>query len=638
VEVTTTTPFGAYPTGSVTLAANGKTLAAITSFQQGLPGTAVSYGIQGWAIISGNQLAYGPNLITATYSGDNNYTSSSGTVPVTLTGSPSSGFTLSNSGNITVSAGATSGNTATITATPAGGFTGRVNLSCALTTVPTNPYGTVVPAACSIPASLTISGSSAATATLTVNTTSTTTAGAYVVAVDGVDATTGRIMANTAVNVNVNPAYGFTLSNSGNITLSAGATTGNAATITVTPFGGFSGQVNLLCTYAWISISPSGEANPATCGLPTAVTVISGSAATAPLTVKTTSTTSVGSYGFTVTGTDAATGDIIAYTTVSVTVNPAYGFTLSNSGNITVNAGATTGNTTMVSLTPFGGFTGQVNLTCAVSSGVSKPAAPPTCSIPSSVTITGAGVATATLAVATTSTTTAEGYVVTVTGADAATGTMTASTSVNVTVTIILPGFALSSSGNITVAPGATTGNTTTISVTPSGGFTGQVNLTCAVSTSISNPVDPPTCTIPSSVTISGAGAATATLTVNTTAASSSALRPSARPLFLAGGRVMPADLKSRPALPILMAGLGIMLAMVLFFGIPTRRRGWCLVLGLLVVILCMGGFGCGGGGSSGQPPPVGGTTLGTYTATVTGTDAATGKITSSTTVTITVN
>ena len=100
----------------------------------------------------------------------------------------------------------------------------------------------------------------------------------------------------------------------------------------------------------------------------------------------------------------------------------------------------------------------------------------------------------------------------------------------------------------------------------------------------------------------------------------------------------MPADLKSRPALPIFMIGPGIMLAMVFFFGIPARRRRWCLVLGLLVVILCMGGFGCGGGGSSGQPPPAGGTTLGTYNATVTGTDAATGKITSSTIVTITVN
>jgi hypothetical protein len=82
------------------------------------------------------------------------------------------------------------------------------------------------------------------------------------------------------------------------------------------------------------------------------------------------------------------------------------------------------------------------------------------------------------------------------------------------------------------------------------------------------------------------------------------------------------------------------MLAMVLFFGIPVRRRRWCLVLGLLLVVFCVGVLSCGGGGSSPGPAPPGGggTTPGAYIATVTGTDAATGKIAASTALTITVN
>jgi hypothetical protein len=42
------------------------------------------------------------------------------------------------------------------------------------------------------------------------------------------------------------------------------------------------------------------------------------------------------------------------------------------------------------------------------------------------------------------------------------------------------------------VAPGATTGNTSTITVTPTGGFTGSVALTAALTTSPSGALAPP--------------------------------------------------------------------------------------------------------------------------------------------------
>jgi hypothetical protein len=77
--------------------------------------------------------------------------------------------------------------------------------------------------------------------------------------------------------------------------------------------------------------------------------------------------------------------------------------------------------------------------------------------------------------------------------------------------------FSLSNSGALTIAAGATTGNTATITVTPANSFSGSVALTCAVTTSVSNFVSEPTCDLsPSSVSISGTTAETSTLTATT--------------------------------------------------------------------------------------------------------------------------
>ena len=193
-----------------------------------------------------------------------------------------------------------------------------------------------------------------------------------------------------------------------------------------------------------------------------------------------------------------------------------------------------------------------------------------------------------------------------------------ASTSNTISFTVAAPatGLALSNSGSITVARGATTGNTAKITIQPSGGFTGSVNLTCAVSTSITSPSSLPTCAVTTPVTITGTTAATATLTVNTTAASAALTRPLEQ--FLLGG--------------------GATLAMLLFFGIPARRRAWRTLLSIVAVLFIGGAVGCGGGGGSGSGTKTGGTTPGAYTVTVTGTDAATGKITGTTAVSVTVN
>ncbi|HVC48470.1 MAG TPA: Ig-like domain repeat protein [Terracidiphilus sp.] len=178
---------------------------------------------------------------------------------------------------------------------------------------------------------------------------------------------------------------------------------------------------------------------------------------------------------------------------------------------------------------------------------------------------------------------------------------------------------------NVTISsPGATTNNTSTITVTPAGGFTGSVAMTASITSSPSGATYLPALSFGSTspVTISDTNAATATMAVTTTAATTGALREPGRPGagWMAGGAT---------------------LACLLLFGIPggERRRRWRQLLGMVMlaaalglgVSSCGGGSSVGGGGGGGG---IAGTTPGTYTATVTG---AGGTISAQTTVTITV-
>ena len=74
----------------------------------------------------------------------------------------------------------------------------------------------------------------------------------------------------------------------------------------------------------------------------------------------------------------------------------------------------------------------------------------------------------------------------------------------------------------VTVAQGATSGNVSTVTVTPANGFTGSVTLSAAVTLSPSGTVYPPTLSFGSTspVLITGTAASTAALTVVTTAGS----------------------------------------------------------------------------------------------------------------------
>lgn len=185
-------------------------------------------------------------------------------------------------------------------------------------------------------------------------------------------------------------------------------------------------------------------------------------------------------------------------------------------------------------------------------------------------------------------------------------------------------GFTLSGTA-VSVMPGVATGNTSTVTLTPAGGFTGNVMLSAAVTSSPAGAQDLPALSFGSTspAVVLGASGVTARLTVTTTAASNSA--------YLRSGRD---DLRW---CGISGASLGLMMLL------GRRRRqlrwSWVLAMGLLLLAVASPGLGCGGGptplaggggGGSGSP----GTTAGVYMVTVTGTS---GSLSATSTIMITV-
>ncbi len=146
---------------------------------------------------------------------------------------------------------------------------------------------------------------------------------------------------------------------------------------------------------------------------------------------------------------------------------------------------------------------------------------------------------------------------------------------------------------------------TTAIQLSSLDGFSGTINLTCAVSyQGQGTPNDPPTCSLsPAQVQVTGSSPISSTLTVTTTAATTSA-------------RLQRTFNQSL----IAFAGL-------LFLGTMPRRlwRGRLLLVALCLITLG-GMLGCGGSSNSsgsGNTTPIPGTTSGNYQVVVTGTSGA---------------
>ena len=170
------------------------------------------------------------------------------------------------------------------------------------------------------------------------------------------------------------------------------------------------------------------------------------------------------------------------------------------------------------------------------------------------------------------------------------------------------PTFAMTGSPMSAIKAGNS--STSTITITPSGGFTGTITFGCTVAGGPSGATNLPACSIDKSASVAGTQPASVTLTIKTTAASSAMTNNPLKRMFAFGGGT---------------------LAAILFL-LPIRRRKWQSLIGMVLLVFLLSAA-CGCGGTNVRTPPQtggSGTTLGNYVATVTGT---TGTTNASTTV-----
>jgi hypothetical protein len=396
----------------------------------------------------------------------------------------------------------------------------------------------------------------------------------------------------------IQPAGTFSLNASQATPVGSGTTA--TSHITITPANGFTGVVSLTCAVS----EPSGATDAATCSVSQAMQIGGSSAVAAILTVSTHVDTTPGTYTVTVTG--SSQGEQARTSVQVIVTGPAATpmFALSGSNISIPSAGGNA--TSAITITPGGGFTGSVGLGCAVA-GPSGATDAPTCSVSQSTPVSGSSAVTATLTVNTQSGTSPGTYTVTITGSS---GGITAATSVQVTVAgpTATPLFTL---GGSTISIPSAGGNATSIiTITPSGGFTGAVVLSCAVA-GPAGTVNPPTCSISQPQAIAGTQAVSATLTVSTNGATTAMLNGQKRePIGLGGG----------------------VIAALALFCIPMPRRRWHAMLCLLfAAIIVTAASGCGGASSTQNTPDPStpsaptstATSHGTYTVTVTGTSGS---------------
>jgi hypothetical protein len=164
---------GVEPTGTITYTMNGTSLGTLTVSSSAPQQGQMTFGVE--ASVDATQIGAGNTAtFTASYSGDGNYQGAGPfTTTVTVSEPASAGIALTTGGNITIATPGQS-RTSTLTVTPSNGFGGSVSLTCALSSGATGSNNPT----CSVPASVSISGTAAQTAAVTVSTTAATSASA----------------------------------------------------------------------------------------------------------------------------------------------------------------------------------------------------------------------------------------------------------------------------------------------------------------------------------------------------------------------------------------------------------------------------------------------------------------------------
>lgn len=385
------------------------------------PAVVAAGGSATLTLTAGASAAQSVSAVTVTGTSGNR----NNTTWLALTVSPSPGFVLGTGASpSTLAVVAGSSVTSTIGVTPAGGFNGKVTLS--LAGLPPGVTASLSPLAIT----------PATTATLTL------TAAAYAPTFNGsliVSGASGYLSARTALTLNVSSGPGFTLrATPSSLALTVGSPA--TSTVTVTPFGGFNGNVAL--SLPGLPSTVTAAFNPAT--------VTPGGTSTLTLTASAAVTVSLNLSG--------TSGNLSSRTPLRVAASPALGFKLNVAPSpLKLVPGSSTSAT--VSVLPAGGFNGNVTLAASgLPPGVTASFNPATIAptATSRVTLAASGAAT--------------GGSITITGTS---GVLSASTHLDLNAAA---GFALSAAPSV-LAVTAGSSVTTTVSVAGSGGFAGNVTL-----------------------------------------------------------------------------------------------------------------------------------------------------------------
>src|SRR3989441_723163 len=284
----------------------------------------------------------------------------------------------------------------------------------------------------------------------------------------------------------------------------------NSTTLTLASINTFTGKVTISFTVSPIvANSPSITlTNSSHTGSSVTVDLSSGGSASATLTVTSTTSTATNSYSIRVTG---VSGSLSRSTSVSVSVVP---FSISASPvSLFLSNSTTSFVTSTLTITSLATSHINVTLSSSVSPSTTHPlkvdfanATTPSPGVPTLIEgVAAGGMSSLTLNVTVTCTSMApikctalNTYTVRVTGTVG-----TASRAVNVAATVAIPDFAISATSPADFNTGAT--GSSTITVTPSGGFTGTVTLNTVVSPSTGLTANcPPSLTVTSSSTVTG--------------------------------------------------------------------------------------------------------------------------------------
>jgi hypothetical protein len=385
VAILQTDSVGVYPTGSVSASVNGHTYPPQYETQgqsNGADAAAFSF------TIPASDLANGSNVITVSYGGDANYQATSGSVSVTLVGATGSYSLTGPSQPVVVEASQQA--STSISVSTSNGFTGLVNMACTVSAAATGHTPT-----CEAASTIVYGNFAAATSAVLIASYADTPAGNYTITVTG---TSGQQSQSVQVPLKVTAGPGFALAAaSSSLSISAAGQSASDV-ITLSPTHGFTGTVMLSCTVA--PAPTSGKA--ATCTVPDSVVFGSSAPGTATLQVSTDGTTPAGAYTVTVTAISGVIQQSVAvsFTLPQLSGSPAFELSAANSALSVAAAGESVADT--LTIRPSGGFTGTVQLSCAVSAAATASGRAPTCVVPATASVTGGSVVTTTLTVNTT--------------------------------------------------------------------------------------------------------------------------------------------------------------------------------------------------------------------------------------------